>query len=162
MTRHDCFGIVAIALALPLLQGCVAAIVAMQAVPAAIGGVAMANAEDVSPFRNKIPKPQQPRTDKELAMLDTHLRLAGCGNAESQYWLGSALKNDFNATPDYVEIYKWYRLAELGKFTPATEELATLDTTMPAPEIAEARARASGWQPETEDCPVDQLSGSEK
>ena len=113
----------------------------------------MANADDRSPFRTPTPNPQL-RTDNELAMLDAHIRRAECGNAESQYWLGSALKNDFNATPDNVEIYKWYRLAEMREFTPATAELTVLDATMSESEIAEAQARASEWQPTTEDCPV--------
>jgi TPR repeat protein len=152
---NDCYraGVVAIALTFPLLQGCAGAVVALQAIPVAIGGVAAANAEDRSPFRTQIQNPQ-PWTDRDLAMLDAHIRRAECGNAESQYWLGSALKNDFNATPDNVEIYKWYRLAEMKGFAPATEELTALDATMSESAIAEARARAREWQPTTEDCPV--------
>lgn len=144
--------VAAVALTACLLQGC-AAVVAIQAVPVAISGVAMANAEDIDPF--SIDAPQAPhRTDREFAMLDTQIRLAECGNAESQYWLGSALRNGFNENPDYVEIYKWYRLAEMGKFAPATKELAVLDATMSAPEISVARSRANAWRPATEGCSV--------
>jgi len=151
----DCYraGVVAIVLTFPFLQGCAGAVMAIQAVPMAVSAVAIANTEDRSPFPTRVANPQV-RNDEALVALDAHIRRAECGSAESQYWLGSALKNDFNATPDNVEIYKWYRLAEMGGFASATEELTVLDSTMPESEIAEARTRAREWQPTTEDCPV--------
>lgn len=87
---------------------------------------------DRSPFKIQNMHEQAP-TDAEMAALDAHIPRAECGDAESQYWLAASLQNGFNAAPDEVEIYKWYRLAELGDSEPARERLASFDATMPAP-----------------------------
>ena len=142
-----------LALALPLLSGCVGAAIAVQVVPAAMGTVAIAGADDRSPFR--IQKPSGPRrTDEEMAALDAHLLRAECGNADSQFWLASALQNGFNANPNQVEVYKWYLLAEMGGSVEAREKLAALDAAMPAPERAQAAQAVRAWKPRTEGCPT--------
>ena len=135
-----------------LLQGCAGAIVA-QAFPFAMGGLAMANVESSSPFTTYVPN-ARPRTQEELAALDRHIRQAECGDAPSQYWLAGALHNDFNTSPNTVEVYKWYRLAELGGYAPATQALGTLTDSMSDAEIADARARADRWQGTSEGCAV--------
>jgi hypothetical protein len=145
--------VAAVALALPFLQACVAGMAAVQAIPAAVGVIAVANAEDRSPFRSQKPNLHPPAVD-ELAQLDAQIRRAECGDAEAQYLLASTLKDNAYTTPNAVEIYKWYRLAQMGEFAPATDELTALDATMSEPDIAKARMRAREWQPMTEGCPV--------
>ena len=145
--RHVCL----LALVLPLLSGCLGATIAAQVAPTVLGLTSMANAEDRSPFAIQKVNSQLSGED-DLAKLDVQIRLAECGNPPSQYWLASALQNGFNTTPNSVEIYKWYLLAELGSYAPAGEELSALDATMSAPDIAEARARAGAWQASTEGC----------
>ena len=142
-----------LALSLPLLHGCAGAMIAAQVFPTVVGGISMAGARDRSPFRIDIPS-ATPRTDKDLAELDAQIRQAECGDAKSQFWLASALQNDFNTTPNSIEIYKWYRLAEMRKFAPATAQLAALDATMSEADIAQARGRALAWQAMTESCAV--------
>lgn len=141
----------AVALCVLFLQGCAAGM-AVQAVPAVMGAAAMANADDVSPFRSHVRAPQ-PDSDTDLAMLDAQIRRAECGDAESQYWLAHRLENTYNATPNTVEIYMWYRLAEIGGMEAATAELAALDARMSNRDVATARRRASDWRPAPESCP---------
>ena len=148
---NNCCRLGLLALAFPLLHGCAAGIIAAQAIPTAIGAISIAGAEDRSPFRIQMPAPK-PATDKDLAVLDANIRQAECGDAQSQYWLASALQNGFNTTPNSIEIYKWYRLAEIGEFAPASERLRSLDAKMSASEIAEARRRAQIWRAATEGC----------
>ena len=138
---------------LPALGGCAAALVVAQAMPSVMRGVAMAGADDVDPFRSSIVY-APPRSDKELAMLDDHILRAECGEPASQFWLGSALSNGFNATPDEVEVYKWFRLAEQGGFAGASEEIVLLSASLSEAEIAQAQARAQAWQARTEGCPA--------
>ena len=140
-------------LTLPLLNGCLAAAIIGQVVPAAFGITSMVGAEDRSPFR--IQKVNATlHSDEDMAELDLRIRQAECGDAPSQYWLASALQNGFNTTPNNVQIYKWYLLAESGSYMPAREELIALGATMSEPEIVEARTRAQAWQAETEGCPI--------
>jgi hypothetical protein len=135
---------------LPALQGC-PALLATQLVPGMMGTIAMTGAEDRNPFRTMMP-PAPPRTADELAALDEHLHMAECGDPGSQYWVGSALKNGYNAKPDNVEIRKWFLLAQNGGVDAAAEELAALDATMTTADIGEAETRARAWQPKTEGC----------
>ena len=140
-------------LMLPLLNGCLVAAIVGQVVPAAFGITSLVGAEDRSPFR--IQKVNATlHTDEDMAELDLHIRQAGCGDAPSQFWLASALQNGFNTTPNNVEIYKWYLLAESGGYVPAREELTALGSTMSESEIAEAGVRAQAWQATTEGCTV--------
>ena len=140
-------------LTLPLLNGCLAAAIIGQVVPAAFGITSMVGAEDRSPFR--IQKVNATlHSDEDMAELDLRIRQAECGDAPTQYWLASALQNGFNTTPNNVQIYKWYLLAESGNYVPAREELTALGSTMSEPEIAEARKRAQAWQATTEGCTV--------
>jgi hypothetical protein len=136
---------------LPLLHGCAGAMIAAQAIPQVIGGISMANGEDRSPFQIKMPD-AQPRTDTELAELDEQIRLAQCGDAKSQFWIASALRNSFNTQPNNIEIYKWFRLSEIGEYSPAGPEVAALGQSMSESEIAQAKQRVAGWTPMTEGC----------
>jgi hypothetical protein len=138
-------------LALPLLHGCAGAVLAAQIFPTIIGVGSVAGSGDRSPFRIDIPAAEQ-RSNEDLAELDMKIQQAECGNAQSQFWLASALQNEFNTAPNSIEIYKWYRLAEIGLFAPATEKLAALHNTMSEAELSQAMARAQAWQPATEGC----------
>lgn len=140
-----------IVLIVPFLHGCTGAMIAAHAIPQVIGGISMANAEDRSPFHIKMPD-AQPRTDTELSELDEQIRLAQCGDAKSQFWIASALRNSFNTKPNNIEIYKWFRLSEMGEYAPAGLEVVALDQSMPAPEIAQAKQRVEDWTPTTEGC----------
>ena len=140
-------------LMLPLLQGCAGAALAAQIFPTIIGVGSVAGSGDRSPFRIDIPAAGK-RSDNELVELDTQIHQAACGNPQSQFWLAAALQNGFNTTPNKIEIYKWYRLAEIGKFAPASAKLAALHDTMSEPDIAQAMARAEAWQALTEGCSV--------
>jgi hypothetical protein len=140
-----------IMLIVPFLHGCAGAMIAAHAIPQVIGGISMANADDRSPFKIKMPD-AQPRTDTELAKLDEQIRLARCGDAKSQFWLASALRNRFNTAPNNIEIYKWFRLSEMGDYAPAGPEVAALEQSMPASEIAQAKQRVEGWAPTAESC----------
>jgi hypothetical protein len=142
----------AIALVLPWLQGCAGAMVAAQVVPAAMGTVAMTNVAHRDPFVQYAPGAPS-ISDQQLTELDERVIRAECGDPESQFWLATTLKSNRYTAPDNIEIYKWYRLAEMGAFTPATEQLAALDAAMSGPDITQARTRASAWQPATEGCP---------
>ena len=148
---NKCCRACAFALTLPLLNGCTAAIIAAQVVPTVVGGIAIAGAQPRSPFRMG-GGATAPDTDPDLSALNARIRQAECGDAPSQYWLASALQNGFNTTPNDIEIYKWYRLAELGKFVPASAQLAALAATMSTSEIAQARARAQVWQASNQGC----------
>ncbi|MDX1430878.1 MAG: hypothetical protein R3286_00380 [Gammaproteobacteria bacterium] len=134
-----------------LLQGCAAGVAAV-AVPAAFGGAAIAGAEDRRPFGGGITYTGTGTAD-ELAVLDAKIRRANCGDAESQYWLADTLDNGLNGTPNKIEIYKWYRLAEMGGIAPAAQKVTALDARMSRAEVTEAKARVSAWQPTTENCP---------
>lgn len=144
----------ALAVGLLLLQGCLPGLIAMQAVPAAMGGVAMGNVEDRNPFITRL-RHAPPRPDDELAALDAHLRRARCGDARSQYWLGNALGNGYNTSPDRIEMYKWLRLAERGGVADAAPALARLGASMSPAQIEQARARVSRWQARS--CPAPEL-----
>ncbi len=144
-------GMMAVMFVAPFLQGCSAATIVMNAIPAIIGGGAIIGAEDRSPFRIPAGQPIS-QNDTDLAMLDTQIQKAECGDAMSQYGLAGLLQNNFNTTPNKIEIYKWYRLAESGRFDPAREKLALLAATMSESEIAEAQQRAQAWQANTEGC----------
>ena len=69
-----------------LLPGCTAGIIAMQAIPAVIGGGAIAGARDRSPFEIPV-GPIKSEESMNLAMLDEHIRKADCGDALSQFQL---------------------------------------------------------------------------
>lgn len=142
----------ALTLALPLLQSCTAGLLAAGAVPAVIDLVAIGGAEEQSPWQGHNPS-FRPMVDENLAALDARILQAECGDAESQFWLASALKNNLDTTPNYVETYKWFRLAQIGEFEPATEQLTTLDVTMSKSDITKARALSREWHPKTEGCP---------
>ena len=148
---NDCYRVWMLVLSLPLLHGCAGAMIAAHALPTVFGGISIAGAEDRSPFRIKMPDSKR-RTDNELATLDEQIRLAGCGDAKSQFWLASALKNDFNTSPNSIEIYKWFRLAEIGEYAPASAELVALDQTLSEVEIGEAKSRARAWKPTGQGC----------
>lgn len=148
--KHRCRSLLTV-LMVPFLHGCAGAMIAAHAIPQVIGGISMANANDRSPFQIKMPD-VQPRTDSELAKLDEQIRLAGCGEARSQFWLASALRNSFNTAPNNLEIYKWFRLSEMGEYAPAGPEVAALDQSMPASEIEQAKQRVEDWAPTTEGC----------
>jgi len=146
----------ALVLSLPLLQGCVAALAAAQAVPAAIGLGSIAGADDRNPFRHRMPSAHgasSARAGNGFAELDRRLQLAECGDAASQYWVASAMDNSFNASPDRVEIYKWYKLAQLARHAEASVRVAALDATMAEHEILAARERVADWRPRTQGCP---------
>ena len=146
-----CRGLLVLVLILPFLQGCAGAVIAAQMFPAVIGVGSVAGSGDRSPFRIDIPDAAK-RADKELVELDTRIHQAACGDPQSQFWLASALQNNFNEQPNHIEIYKWYRLAEAGKFAPASARLAAMNDLMSASEIAQAVARAEVWQPLSEGC----------
>ncbi len=137
-------------MAVPFLQGCSAATIAMNAIPAIIGTGAIAGADDRSPFRIPVGQPMS-QSEADLAMFDEQIKKAECGDPESQYWLANQLQNNFNQSPNKIEIYKWYRLAESARYGPATEKLLALAATMSEPEITDARQRAQSWQAKT-DC----------
>jgi hypothetical protein len=140
-----------LAAAVPLLQGCIAAMVAAQAVPVAITGTTMAATEHRSPFITHAPAAARPKQD-ELARVDEYIRGAECGDARSQYLFADVLGNRFNADLDYVEVYMWYRLAEMRRYEPATERLAELEPFMTEADITAGRQRASEWEPGGADC----------
>ena len=144
-------GMMTILFVLPFLQGCTAAMIVSNAFPAIIGGGAVLGAEDRSPFRIPVDN-LRPQNEVDLAVLDAKIQKAECGDAQSQYWLASVLQNNFNTTPNKVEIYKWYRLAESGRYDPATEKLRILAETMPEADITQAQQRAQAWQVNTEGC----------
>jgi TPR repeat protein len=152
MTRVPCLGLFIAILVVPLLQGCLGAMAAVQAFPAIIGGVSVAGSGDRSPFIKHAPSGSADAED-DVAALGNKIRRAECGDPQSQYWLAARLDNGFNADPNYVEVYKWYRLAELGGFNAASERVAALDATLPETQVLEARALAGRWQPATENCP---------
>ena len=136
-----------------LLSGCGAGVVAVQAAQATFGGVMLANAEDRSPFVSYGPSAAG-RTERELEVLNSHLLRAECGESESQFWLGSALRNDFNAAANRVEIYKWYLLAERGGYAPAGDELKAIAGSMSQQQVGQARARVQAFKPRVEGCPT--------
>jgi len=144
-------GMITVIFVAPFLQGCSAAMIAMNAIPAIIGSGAIIGADDRSPFRIPAGQPMS-QNDTDLAMLDTQIQKAECGDAMSQYGLAGLLQNNFNTTPNKIEIYKWYRLAESGRYGPATEKLGALVVTMSESEIAQAQQRAQAWQAKTEGC----------
>jgi hypothetical protein len=113
----------------------------------------MANADNRDPFLTRAPY-APPRTDADLAALDAHLLAAHCGDARSQFWLASALGNEFNAHPDRIEIHKWLRLAEHGGIAEATPQRESLDASLTPVQIAEAERRVREWRPRAEGCPA--------
>lgn len=127
---------------------------AVQVAQVAVGGVAMANIDDHMPFSRKVTYDGR-MSPSALEELDERLALADCGDAESQYWMASALYG-FNSSPDKVEIYKWYRLAELSGFDSAVDRRVAVQDAMSAEELAQARARTDAWAPRTEGCSSDQ------
>jgi hypothetical protein len=143
----------ALAASLLALQGCLPGLLVVQAVPGVMGSVAMANADNRDPFVTRAPY-APPRTDAELAAIDAHLLAAHCGDARSQYWLASALGNEFNTSPDRIEIYKWLRLAEGGGIAAATPQRERLDASLTPLQIAEADRRVRQWRPRAEGCPA--------
>jgi hypothetical protein len=144
-------GLLTIMLVMPFLQGCLVGMVAAQVFPAVIGGGAIFGSEDRDPFRIPVGNETLP-SDIDLAMLDTQIQKADCGDAEAQYWVASALQNNFNTTPNNTEIYKWYRLAEVGRYEPATQELQALAGFMSESEITDAEQRVQEWQAITQGC----------
>jgi hypothetical protein len=143
----------AIAAVAALATGCSGAVIATQVLPAALGGVALAGSESRDPFITYAPDATVPR-DPGLDELQARVQRAECGDAAAQYWLASAMRNNFNASPDKVAIYQWYRLADLGGYGPAGGELSLMAASMSAEEIAEGEKRAVGWQPVARDCPA--------
>lgn len=152
MTRHQSLSLCTALLVVPLLQGCLAAMAAVQAFPAVIGGMSAASASDRDPFIQQAP-PDSSGSEDGVAAMGRKVRRAECGDPQSQYWLAARLDNGFNAAPNYVEVYKWYRLAEKGGFSAASKRVAALDATLPETQVMEARAMAEDWQPATESCP---------
>ena len=149
----NCWRVCVLVSVLPFLNGCLPAMIVGQVAPVVFGGVAMANVDDRSPF--KIHKPNaKPAIETDLAKLDAQIRQAECGDPQSQFWVASALQNGFNSTPNSIEIYKWYRLAEIGNYSRASKELEALDATMSESEISAARDRVQAWRPATEGCSV--------
>ena len=136
-----------------LLGGCTAGLIAAQAMPAAMGSVAMAASDDRSPFRSHDPYLLAPGED-DIATVTARIRLAECGDARSQYWLASRLGNDFNKAPDRVQIYKWFLLSEMGEYAPAGARRAALEVSMSEDDVEQARVLAAAWQPATENCQV--------
>lgn len=145
-------GLIVVVMATPFLQGCLPAIAAAQVAPFAAAGLAVNGAEEHSPFQSYLPH-TAPSPDDDLATIDARIRRAECGEAESQYWLAAHLNNNFNSTPDNVEIYMWYRLSEMGGYRPASDKLSALGDAMSVSQISQARARARAWHPAIEDCP---------
>ena len=142
-----------LALVLPLVQGCAAA--AAQVLPALLGRIAIGDVDDRDPFR--ITRGDTaPGANLSLADLDVMIQQAECGDAQSQYWVASAIQNNFNTTPNNVEIYKWYKLSDMGHYAPASTKLAALNATISEAEISQASSLARQWRPKTEGC---QLSG---
>ncbi len=137
-------GAVAITLTSAALVGCPAT-AALNAVPMVVGATAISQADARSPFDSGM-------REDELVAFDRRLRRAECGEAASQYWLATSMQRSaFDASPNNVEIYKWYLLAQAGGIE-ASEEMMTLEVAMTEADIAEARARARAWQPRAEDC----------
>ena len=118
-----------------------------------VGGVAMNNLDDRQPFNSHV-KYVGPRTEEDLEELTKHLQQAECGNAQSQYWVATALRTGFNTSPDWVEIYKWYRLAEEQNYAPAAEATSALKVEMTADDLAAGEHRARQFTPRSENCPV--------
>ena len=139
----------AIALISPLLHGCAAVLVAAQVIPGGIGMLSAANAEDVDPWRRY---PSLVPAAEDLATVTVRIQRAECGDAQSQYWLASTLDDEVNTTPNYVEIYKWYRLAHIGGISLTSAELSALEAQMSEADIAKAQALAAEWRPATEGC----------
>ena len=133
------------------MPGCIAGLAVMQAIPAAMGGVAIANVESRDPFVTHAPY-APPRDEAALRALDARILAAECGDPQAQYWLAGALGNGFNANPDRIEMRKWLQLAQRGGVAAATPELARLDATLSAQQIAVAQARADGWLPPLTGC----------
>ena len=138
---------------LPLLNGCAPAILAVQAVPAVIGAASIANAENRDPFGPRIPTPPPSDEDEDnFTKLSRYLQRAECGDPEAQYWVAASLNDEFNASPNKAEIYKWYYLAKAGGVAPAILEIDALDSSLPRTDIVEGRRRAREWRPVTEGC----------
>jgi hypothetical protein len=139
---------------LPFLTGCpTAAVMAVQMIPTAIGVGAVAGSADRNPFHYRVPDNFARPEDQGMSQLDATIQQAECGDPESQFRLATTLRNGFNTSPNNVEIYKWYRLAHSAGYTPAGDELATLEASMSGPDVDRARQLASDWQPSTEGCP---------
>ena len=152
MRQRALVGAAVVVVSACLLSGCAGVAVA-QAANVAFGGAILAGAEERSPFVSYGPG-LSARTEGEMQALDAHLLRAECGEPESQFWLGSALRNDFNAAPNRVEIYKWYRLAEMGRYAPAGDEVKAVAASMSESQVEEARARVQAWKPRVEGCPT--------
>ena len=133
------------------MQGCAGAFIALEAIPGVIGVTAMANAESRSPWNPRIPPPS-PSPRDELVTLDGEILRAQCGDAPAQFLLAERLANQFNTTPNYIEIYKWYALSDRGGFEPASERLLALNAQMSQADIAQAQQRARGWRASSEGC----------
>jgi len=141
----------AIALSAFALNGCVTPLMAVQAVPAVMTATSMATTAHQSPFVERAPSGPT-STDPQTVASNAQLRRAQCGDAQAQFQVASALSNDGSSIPNRVEIYKWYRLAELGNYEPASNELDGLLVAMTPSKVAEGQARVRGWQPSTEGC----------
>ena len=134
-----------------LLPGCTAGIIAMQAIPAVIGGGAIAGARDRSPFEIPV-GPIKSEESMNLAMLDEHIRKADCGDALSQFQLGMALENQFNNSPNLVAIYSWYWLAEMGGIELAMDKRKAITLKMSALQVLEAKSQAQSWRANSDGC----------
>lgn len=143
---------IAIALLVPVLQGCSAGVIALNAIPTTMNLVSVMGSDNRDPFEPRKPD-LRPPADGELTRFGTQIERAECGDAAAQFWLASQLQNNFNAAPDRVEIYKWYQLARIGKHPAAGVELTALGATMSEPDVARAQSLASEWRPRTEGCP---------
>lgn len=149
---------IAIALLAPVLQGCTAGVVALNAIPATMNVVSVMSADNRDPFEPRKPD-LRPPADGEITRFGTRIERAECGDAAAQFWLASQLQNSFNAAPDQVEIYKWYQLARLRGHAEAGEKVAALDTTMREQEVARAQSLATEWRPRTQGCPEPESKG---
>ena len=105
------------------------------------GGVKRPRDESATGWDTLSRCPRQPRI---AALGATHLR-AECGDAEAQFQLASALSDDSASIPNRVEIYKWYRLSELGDYEPASDRLDGLLVAMTPGEVAEGQDLVRGW-----------------
>jgi TPR repeat protein len=120
----------AIAFSLTMLLGCAAAALAAQQTPAPVPRQA----------------PAKPSESAEVAALR---KRAEQGDALAQYDLGDAYDKGQGVSQDYVEAYKWRKLAVVrtspDKKKQYAESRDELEQRMTPQQLAEAQRRASEW-----------------
>jgi TPR repeat protein len=78
-------------------------------------------------------------------------RAAAASHREAQLELGHAYRFGRGVERDTVEAYKWYALAAQKGSAGAKAEAASLERSLSAEELAQAKSRVALWKPATKE-----------